>query len=78
MVDFWFINKFTDNARIANNMGRLLFGVNEPFDLKYKIAFFIHELYEGITNNPRDARRVENIWRKLIRMKLRSFKKHWF
>jgi len=59
-------------------MDRILFEVDEPFDLKYKIAFFTHELYEGITDDPQGARRIENVWRKLMRMKLRSFRKHWF
>lgn len=44
----------------------------EKNDLKFKIAFVIHEVAELLTGDPVKARVIENVWRRIMRMRLRS------
>ena len=81
MIDLWFVKDFNEHVKMVSKQSYIFWGVFEPPNLKLKIAFFIHELYEEIMGNTQGARKVENVWRKLMGMKLRtigSMEKHCF
>ena len=66
--DLWFIKKFFTATKIASFLG------GEDNNLKFKIAFLLHETAELLTKDHHRACIIENKWRRAMRMKLRNTK----